>query len=227
MSAGGSSLTVVMAALAALGLVVSCGEEAQPPGSAAEVPLPAPDTVGSARLEETIASRRSVRSYAPESLTSSQIGQLLWAAQGITGGATGRAAPSAGGLYPLELYVVSEDGVFRYRPEDHHLILALEGDVRDELAVAALDQEALHDAPAVFVVTAVYERTAAKYGDRAERYVQLEAGHAAQNLLLEAVALDLGAVPIGAFADTAVQEVLGLPADHAPLYLIPVGVPAG
>ena len=187
--------------------------------------LPAPRTLGSASLEETLAARRSAREFSDEPLTLEQISQLLWSAQGITVDWGGRTAPSAGALYPLEVYVVTADGSFHYLPDGHRLRVMSRGDLRAPLAEAALDQSAVSEAPAVFVITAVYARTAGKYGDRAERYVHLEAGHACQNLLLQAVALGLGAVPIGAFSDAEVQSVLGLPADQEPLYLIPVGHP--
>jgi SagB-type dehydrogenase family enzyme len=119
---------------------------------------------------------------------------------------------------------MTAEGVFHYLPEGHQLSVQSRDDVRRALYEAALSQEAVREAPAVFVVAAVYERTAEKYGtERSPRYVHLEAGHATQNLLLEAVALGLGAVPIGAFHDQEVQEVIGLPTDHEPLYLIPVG----
>lgn len=190
------------------------------------VRLPEPITRGEMSLEETLAARRSVRQYTDEQLTDVETSQLLWAAQGITREGRGRTAPSAGGLYPLELYVVTAHGVFHYRPESHDLEVMSGEDVRVPLFRAALSQEAVRDAPAVFVMTAVFQRTAVKYGDRAVRYVHLEAGHAAQNLLLEAVALGLGGVPIGAFDDGGVQEALGLPQDHEPLYVIPVGHPA-
>jgi SagB-type dehydrogenase family enzyme len=177
-------------------------------------------------LEETLFERRSVREFKPTPLTPVEIGQLLWAAQGITHERGYRSAPSAGALYPLELYVATPDGIFGYQPQSHHLAVLSDDDVRADLYRAALRQAWVRDAPAVFVLAAVYERTAQKYGGRrSPRYVHLEAGHAAQNLLLEAVALGLGAVPVGAFEDQKVQEVLGLPADHEPLYLIPVGHP--
>jgi SagB-type dehydrogenase family enzyme len=154
------------------------------------------------------------------------LGQLLWAIQGISGERGFRTAPSAGALYPLEVYVATEEGLFQYQPEGHQLLPLDQDDVRTALYQAALRQEAVRQAPAVFVVTAIYERTAQKYGaERSPRYVHLEAGHAAQNLLLQAVALGLGAVPIGAFEDKRVQEVLAIPEDHQPLYLIPVGHP--
>ena len=185
--------------------------------------LPAPVLDGDVSLEEALRLRRSVRDYAATDLTRQELSQLLWATQGITGERGGRTAPSAGGLYPLEVYAVTSDGVFRYLPDGHRVQHHLAGDLRVRLAAAALDQEAVAEAPVVVVIAAVYARTEGKYGTRAERYVQLEAGHAAQNLLLQAVAMDLGAVPIGAFYDAEVQEVLALPADHQPLYLIPVG----
>ena len=180
------------------------------------VRLPDPTSFGEMSLEETLATRRSVRQYTDEPLTDVQISQLLWAAQGITREGRGRTAPSAGGLYPLELYLVTARGVFHYRPESHDLEVMSGEDVRGPLSQAALGQEAVRDAPAVFVVTAVFQRTAAKYGDRAVRYVHLESGHAAQGLLLEAVALDLGGVPIGAFDDGGVRGALGLPQDREP-----------
>jgi SagB-type dehydrogenase family enzyme len=188
------------------------------------IPLPPPNLTGQVSLEETLAQRRSVREYGDTPLTLTEIGQLLWAVQGITHERGFRTAPSAGGLYPLEVYVATADGVFHYDPHGHHLLVMSKDDARPALYEAALQQEAVRQAPAVFVVTAVYERTVKKYGgERSPRYVHLEAGHAAQNLLLEAVALGLGAVPIGAFEDERIQQVLGIPADHKPLYLIPVG----
>jgi SagB-type dehydrogenase family enzyme len=186
--------------------------------------LPQPRERGGMSLEETLVRRRSIRDFTNTPLSQADIGQLCWAAQGESGRGGLRTAPSAGALYPLELYVVTASGVLHYRPESHEVVLLRSGDLRRELQQAALGQEAVGEAPVVFVVAAVYQRTAVKYGEgRARRYGQLEAGHAAENLLLQAVALDLGAVPVGAFDDRRVQAVLGLPADHEPLYLIPVG----
>jgi len=190
-----------------------------------EMVLPEPRLQGALSLEETLARRRSVRNFTGEELTLEEISQLLWAAQGITAGWGGRTAPSAGALYPLEVYVATPSGLYHYVPQGHQVIIESQDDLRLKLWEVALKQDAIREAPAVFVVTAVYERTAKKYGGRAERYVKLEAGHACQNVLLQAVALDLGAVPIGAFYDDQVQAVLSLPPDHEPLYLIPVGHP--
>jgi SagB-type dehydrogenase family enzyme len=177
-------------------------------------------------LEEALAQRRSVREFDEVPLTLSELGQLLWAAQGVTHERGFRTAPSAGALYPLELYVVTVEGVFRYEAAGHRLVVIGDHDVRPALYKAALSQRPVRAAPAVFVLTAVYERTVTKYGEeRSPRYVHLEAGHAAQNLLLQAVALGLDAVPIGAFHDDEVVAALRVPVDHRPLYLIPVGHP--
>jgi SagB-type dehydrogenase family enzyme len=155
-----------------------------------------------------------------------ELGQLLWAAQGLTSSAGQRTAPSAGGLYPLELYGVTRDCVYHYAPPGHRLNEHVRGDLRSGLWLAAWRQDAVKNAAAVIVITGVYARTALKYGEeRAMRYVHLEAGHAAQNILLQAVALKLGAVTLGAFEDDRVIQALALPSDHAPLYLIPIGHP--
>lgn len=188
--------------------------------------LPTPRLKGTLTLEEALSERRSVREFTEEQLSVEEIGQLLWAAQGITHPAGYRTAPSAGALYPLEVYVITQEGVYHYDAQGHRLNIHLPGDVRPTLHSASLRQAPVLSAPAVFVVTAVYERTEKKYGEeRSARYVQLEAGHAAQNLLLQATALDLGAVPIGAFEDDKVKTALSLPNDQQPLYLIPVGHP--
>jgi len=213
--------------------VVACSSDAgsggvsptaAPTGSTIE--LPAPRTDGELSLEETLAARRSIRDFTPEELTLEEISQILWAAQGITASWGGRTAPSAGALYPLEVYVATSDGLSRYLPEGHRAESISTADVRGASAEAALGQAAVADAPAVFVITAVPARTEAKYGGRAERYVQMEAGHVAQNVLLQAVALGLGGVPIGAFSDQEVAEVFSLEPGEVPLYLIPIGHPA-
>jgi SagB-type dehydrogenase family enzyme len=190
------------------------------------VKLPPPRQTSRISLEDAIQRRRSVREFSDAPLSEPEYGQLLWATQGITHRTMGlRAAPSAGALYPLELYLATSEGVFHYEPRAHAIQRTLSTDIRVLLFDAALRQEAVRDAPAVFVVTGVYARTAKKYGRRASRYVHLEAGHAAQNLLLQAVALGLVAVPIGAFDDDAVERALALPPTHRPLYLVPVGHP--
>jgi SagB-type dehydrogenase family enzyme len=188
------------------------------------IQLPDPELLGTLSLEAALARRRSVREFSDEPLTLAEVGQLLWAAQGVTHADGYRTAPSAGALYPLEVYAATADGVFRYEPAEHRLAVQSQQDARPALYEAALRQEAVRQAPLVIVIAAIYSRTAAKYGEqRAPRYVHLEAGHAAQNVLLQAVALDLGAVPLGAFVDADVVRALRLPAEEEPLYLIPVG----
>jgi SagB-type dehydrogenase family enzyme len=190
------------------------------------ISLPQPSHDGPLSLEEALLQRRSTRQFTSAQLSMEQVSQLLWATQGITNELGFRTAPSAGALYPLEIYLVSQDGVFHYQPSTNVLVQHREGDLRRDVYEAALRQDAIIQAPITVVISAVYTRTSWKYGAaRTPRYVHMEAGHAAQNLLLQAVSLGLGAVPIGAFEDKQVQAILGLPEDHEPLYLIPVGHP--
>jgi len=220
-----------LAALIASPVAAGCrgpdgGERAAPtsksPSSGVDFP---PPTEGTVPLEATLRRRRSVREFAADTLTAAEIGQLLWAAQGVTTDWGGRTAPSAGALYPLELYAVTPSRAMRYLPDGHRAEITTGSDLRSDLMSAALDQEAVGQAPLLVAVIAAPERTAAKYGDRAPRYADLEAGHAAQNLLLQAVALELAAVPIGGFDDEAVGSVLGLPDGQVPRYLLAVGHP--
>lgn len=187
------------------------------------IELPEPRTDGETSFEQALLQRSSVREFHPDALTLGQLGQLLWAAQGEVG--EGRNAPSAGALYPLEIYVAHEGGVFHYRASGHEVAAISADDIREPLAEAALDQRAFHTAPAVMLIAGVEERSANKYGSRAERYVLIEVGHAAQNLLVQAAVIGLGAVPTGAFRDDEVAGLFDLPEGTEPLYLIPVGVP--
>jgi SagB-type dehydrogenase family enzyme len=194
--------------------------------SPSSIQLPTPGRSGVVSLEEALSQRRSTREFVPGLLTERQLSQLLWAMQGMTGADGLRTAPSAGPLYPLEIYAVLPVGLYHYDPARHCLDRIAAEDLRPSLCYAALAQQAISEAGVVFVMTAVYERAAQKYGAvRSRRYAHLEAGHAAQNLLLQAVALGLGAVCMGAFHDTEVQKALSLPRNHQPLYLIPVGKP--
>ena len=200
-----------------------------PEPQSAIIDLPEPQYDSDVSIEQSLLWRRSIRSYTGESLTLPQVAQLLWAAQGVTDPTGFRTAPSAGALYPLELYVVAGDvqdlspGVYRYEPLEHRLVRTVEGDKRVELADAALGQYFVGEGAIVIVFTAVYERTTGKYGDRGIRYVHMEVGHAAQNLCLQAAAMGLGVVTVGAFYDEEVGELLDLPGDEQPLYVIPVG----
>lgn len=213
-----AGLVVALAATAVV-LGVGAGDEDR---------LPPPKMKGSMSLEQAIAQRRSVRSFTDQSLTREELSQLCWAAQGITDQAKGRrAAPSAGALYPIELYVVTSDNVEHYVPKEHRLERHAAGNHRQALQAAAYGQNSAGQASVCFVIAAVVERTAKKYGPRAERYCFLEAGHVAQNLLLQATALSLAGVPAGAFEDDDVAKALELPPDQRVLYLVPIGHAAG
>lgn len=222
-----STLKFFLAISLTLGVIaMACPQEQEQPAARETVDLPVPDTSGDLSVEAAIEQRRSVRQFTDEELSTDEIGQLAWAAQGITDDGRGfRAAPSAGALYPIELYLVTPDRLHRYLPDSHVLEVMRREDLRGDLAAAALGQQHVRDAALVMVVTGVFQRTAAKYGDRAERYVFMEAGHLAQNVHLQAEALGLGSVPVGAFDDGAVADALSLPDDHAPLYLLPIGHP--
>jgi len=194
------------------------------------ISLPAPEFDGNTSVEQALLERRSVREYRDEPLSLPEIGQLLWAAQGITSPSGKRTAPSAGALYPLELYLVAgnvEDlrvGIYKYLPHDHALKEITTGDKRSDLTNAALKQESILKAPAMIVLSAVYERTRVKYGDRGDRYVHMEIGFAAQNIYLQAEALELGTVFIGAFYDDSVKKILGMQDDEQALGIMPFGV---
>lgn len=194
-------------------------------------PLPTPHHDGSISLEKALMLRRSIRQFSAESLKLNDVAQVLWASQGITGSGDRRTSPSAGALYPLEIYLVSgnisglEAGIYRYQPVGHTLARISEGDMRITLAQASLRQNAIAKAPATIAILAVFERTTIKYGERGDRYVHLEAGHTAQNVCLQAVALSLGSVVIGAFNDREVKRVIGSDINEQPLYLIPIGKP--
>ena len=191
--------------------------------------LPEPIFDGSFSVEKALLKRRSIREYSDKPITIDEISQLLWAAQGITHFEGFRTAPSAGALYPLEVYVAVgnvrdlKTGIYKYNPFKHEIARIKAGDYRRELSHAALDQEWVENGSVCFVITGVYDRTTGKYGSRGIRYVDMEAGHAAQNLLLQATAMDIGCVTVGAFYDNQVRRLLGIGSEEFPLYLIPAG----
>ncbi len=188
------------------------------------ISLSEPKLKGGLSLEEAINLRRSKRNFVEKDLTLDQISQLLWACQGITDKRRGlRAAPSAGATYPLEIYLLNREGLFHYIPNGHRLEKILDKDIRQELCNAALGQSPIRDAPVDIVICAIFERTTSVYGRRAQAYVFIEAGHAAENIHLQAVSLGLGSVPIGAFDDDFVRDVLKLKDPTRPIYIIPVG----
>lgn len=192
--------------------------------------LPPPRTEGPVSLESALTQRRSNRRFSTDALALDHLAQLLWAAQGMTSGGR-RTAPSAGALYPLEVYVAAaavsglSPGIYRYRPRSHALEAGKPGDLREDLCDAALGQRSICTAPATIVISAVFERTTRKYGQRGFRYALMEAGHASQNVYLQAAALGLNTVAVGAFRDETVQRLLSMDADEEPLYLMPVGSP--
>ena len=192
------------------------------------IQLAEPKLTGPVSLEQALAQRRSVRDFARRQLDLSQIGQLAWAGQGITEKERGfRTAPSAGALYPIELYFATHEGLFVYRPQGHSLEEVLNQDIRARLSVAALNQRAVAGAGCDIVIAGSVKTLARKYGKKARRYMLLEAGHIAQNIHLQAVSLGLASVPIGAFDISKVRKVCRLPKAFEPLYIISVGYPAG
>jgi len=202
------------------------------PAAAQEVRLPAPQTKGALSLEQTLAQRRTWRSFQDDPLSLAQISQLLWAAYGVTGHKGSRAlktAPSAGALYPLDVYAVVGSvpglaaGVYRFRPQGQALLPLMAGDRRQAAAQASLGQMWAAQAPVMLVITAEYARCTQRYGERGVRYTHIEAGCVAQNIFLQAEALGLKAGIIGAFRDQALAHALRLPSGHAPLLVMPVG----
>ena len=217
---------------------IDCAPQPEPGSTPTQTPsleyeeimkLPEPRYDSDVSIEQSLLQRRSTRSYTGEPITLPEVSQLLWAAQGITDARGFRTAPSAGALYPLEVYVVAGDvenltpGIYEYAPDENELRLIVEGDKRGELADAALSQSCVNEGALAIVISAVYQRTTIKYGDRGIRYVHIEVGHATQNLCLQAAAMDLGAVTVGAFDDEQVARILNMPEGEQPLYIIPVG----
>ncbi len=195
-----------------------------------KIKLPEPKYDSNTSVEQALLERRSVRAYKKVPLILDEVSQLLWAAQGITdNGSKFRTAPSAGALYPLDVYIAIgtvegvAQGVYKYRPRKHELMKVRNGDVRNELASAALGQSSIRESAVVMVFSAVYERTTQKYGNRGIKYVHMEAGHAAQNVYLQAVSLDLGMVVVGAFRDEEIRKILNMSDNERPLYIVPVG----
>ena len=205
---------------------------AQPAQAGETIPLPEPRLHGEMSVEEAIKGRRLERDFKDQPLNIEQVSQLLWAAQGITEDeGFKRATSSAGATYPLDVYlVVGENGVdglqagvYHYQVREHALRLLTGGDVRTALATACVSQMFIADAPITMVITAEYARTTERYRERGIRYVHTEVGHVGQNIYLQAEALGLGTVVIGAFTDEEVSRLLYLPGAYEPLYVMPVG----
>ena len=194
--------------------------------------LSKPQIDGNVSLERSIKNRRTIRSYRPVHLTFPQFSQLLWAAQGITEErGLKRAAPSGGALNPIDIYSVVgkegvdilEEGIYHYEPEHHTVSLMSGGDLRDQVAEAALGQMWMASAPINIMITAEYDRICKKYGERGVRYAIIEAGHIGQNIFLQAAALGLSTGIVGAFHDKTLIDTIKIPKSHQPLLIIPVG----
>lgn len=191
------------------------------------IELPQPKIIGKVSLEQTLSKRRSIRKYINKNLTQEQISQLLWSAQGITEPRMKfRTAPSAGALYPMEIYLVAHNGLYHYISAGHRMEKLSDRDIRRELSETCWEQKFIAEASISIIISAVYERVTGRYGKRGTRYVDMEAGHIAQNIHLQAVAMGLGSVSVGAFDDDAVEKLLNLPKDHHVIYIIPVGYSA-
>lgn len=177
-------------------------------------------------LVAALAGRRTIRELSADSLRPEELGQLLWAAQGISHDGIRRTAPSASALFPLELYAATPDGLFHYEPVAHALELRGDRDLRRSLQAACGEQPFMGGAPLIIIVCVVTARLVGRHGpERAVRYADFEAGHAGQNLLLQATGLGLAGVPVGSFSDDQVRQVLELPADESPRYLFAIGRP--
>lgn len=226
----------ILALLAGMTALYLLSDKNAPPAdnqtltSIRQIKLSDPVISGGMPLNDTLYNRRSVRVYGDLPILENELSQLLWSASGITDPAAGlRTAPSAGALYPLEIYIAVasveglEPGLYKYSQEAHLLHLIKTDDLRINIYEAALRQEWIKEAAVVFIITAVFERTSAVYGSRSDRYVYIEVGHLAQNIYLQAEALSLGTVAIGAFDDKALADILELPENESPVYIMPAG----
>ncbi|TKJ29717.1 nitroreductase [bacterium (candidate division B38) B3_B38] len=226
------SLLLTLLLLIPGSFTLACRQEEKAQQPAAEIKLPPPSLTGKVSVEEAIKARRTIRSFQPQPLTLSQVSQLLWAAQGITGGRDNlRAVASAGALDPIEMYMVVGDkgvegleaGIYHYLPKSHSVEVVKKGDYQDKVVEGALGQQWIGTAPIVMIVTAEYARTTVKYKERGIRYVHVEVGHVGQNIFLQAEAIGLGAGIVGAYSDEQIAKVLGLPSEITPLLIMPVG----
>ncbi len=219
---------------AALMLLAACGARAQAPAAQAPtdtIRLAAPRAKGALSLEEALATRRSVRQWAPGSLKLEELAQLVWAAQGVTSPDGKRTAPSAMARYPIELYVVAAavdglaPGSYRYLPKGHALVKvsAADADCRGAVAGAARGQASVATAPVVLVISSVPARFGARTDERTDRFIAIEVGAVLQNIYLQATALHLGAVAVGGYQDEPLVQAVPLAAGERPMIIVPVG----
>jgi protease I len=221
-----------MKRLTILAIVLTCSATLCPGRSRSRAPqmiiqLTDPNLQSNVSLEEALARRRSVRQFSSEPIKRSEISQLAWAGQGITEPQRGlRTAPSAGSIFPMELLFATPEGLFAYRPADHSLLQIGDQDIRTMLATAAAMSESVASAGCDIIIAGSFRKLTDQFKDKARTYLHMEAGHIAQNILLQAVCLDLGAVPVGGFDTSQVRKVCRLRRDLDPLYIICVGHPA-
>lgn len=221
-------LVIILLVIFFLIMPRSCSKQANTPLHPVVIQLPHPALSSDTSIEEALNNRRSIRDYSQAPLSLQDITQLLWAAQGITSPQGFRTAPSAGATYPLEVYIVTANvkglsaGIYHYLPANQMLEKIKNGNMRAMLVRAAFGQKWVQDAAANIVITAVFSRTTKKYGERGNRYVYMEAGHVAQNIFLQAVALHIGTVTVGGFNDNLVNQTLGIQ-NEVPLYIMPIG----
>jgi len=217
-------LAVVLSALATF-----CKGQPEQPAAPVEdklIRFGPPKPAGTMSLEGALSRRRSVREFTNQVFGLDQIGQLAWAGQGITDFQTGfRTAPSAGAIYPIELFIATDRGLFVYRPEQHAMEDVLLLDVRGQLAAAAMGQDVVAQAPCSIILAGSTNRLREKYGNDARRFMLLEAGHIAQNIQLQAVTMGLGSVPVGAFDARTLSRACKIPAELEPLLIVCVGYP--
>jgi len=213
-------------------LTISCAErtDTKSINSGEIVNLPEPALDSDYSIEQALQSRRSVRRYSDKPVDIQTVSQILWSAQGITHEQRGyKTAPSAGAIFPLEIYAAVGNveglsaGLYHYISDNHHLVKIHDQDIRTDLSAAALRQTSVRDGAFVVIIAAIYERTTGRYGERGIKYVHMEVGHVGQNIHLQAKSLGLGTVVIGAFIDEEMKRVLNLPEDQIPLYLMPLG----
>ena len=196
------------------------------PGEQKAIQLPEPNKSGTVSLETAINTRRSAQQFADKPLNYTQIGQLLWAGQGITDKQQGlRAAPSADALYPIELHLVTPEGLFVYNPEGHSLKQISTLDLRKQLSAAVSGQGPVENAACDIVIAGSARKVATKYGNKTQKFMLLEAGHVAENIQLQAVSIGLTSLPVGSFEPRNITRICELPGELEPLLIVCVGYP--
>jgi nitroreductase len=217
--------------------------------SSQAIKLPEPRTDGGMTVEKALQERRSIRSFGKDGLTLNEVSQLLWAAQGVTDDKGHRTAPSAMARYPLQVYLLAGNvtglpaGVYHYSPQGHNLTIMAEGNMDEYYNATAGFEAWIKTAPAIFVITgnisSMNQMPGLRPGNRTSgsnrtsgnqmprqdpsQWVYIDAGAAAENLLLEVVSLDLASTYTAGFSVNKTEELLGLPSGEVPIGVLPVG----